>query len=244
MLNKIGALSAYGLLAAILATAPAQAAVVVYSGYDASGSNINNKPNADAARDAYLAATAGVGESFLATFEGAPLGQFPVVDLGHGGTITSVDLSGKPQVIRNALLCQGNLCGYNTTPGGKNYLSLNGGTVTFSFADPIAAFGAFFTGPQFLGLQLTFSDGGQQVVDVPGFFGADFVGFTDFGKSISQVTFNATHDTMAMDDIYFTLAPPAGVGVPEPATWAMMILGFSLVGVTLRRRQGDLTLSV
>ena len=30
-----------------------------------------------------------------------------------------------------------------------------------------------------------------------------------------------------------------GIGVPEPATWAMMIGGFGLVGSALRRRRGD-----
>ena len=30
---------------------------------------------------------------------------------------------------------------------------------------------------------------------------------------------------------------PGGAAVPEPATWAMMILGFGLIGVTARRRR-------
>jgi hypothetical protein len=28
------------------------------------------------------------------------------------------------------------------------------------------------------------------------------------------------------------------VGVPEPATWAMLITGFGLVGASVRRRRG------
>ena len=36
--------------------------------------------------------------------------------------------------------------------------------------------------------------------------------------------------TMYFDDISATLAP-----VPEPATWAMMILGFGAAGAMLRR---------
>lgn len=34
-----------------------------------------------------------------------------------------------------------------------------------------------------------------------------------------------------------TFDPPATDGVPEPATWAMMIAGFGLVGGTMRRRR-------
>ncbi len=40
---------------------------------------------------------------------------------------------------------------------------------------------------------------------------------------------------------------PAGFGfrldsaVPEPATWAMMLFGFALTGITMRRRKGQLT---
>ena len=38
----------------------------------------------------------------------------------------------------------------------------------------------------------------------------------------------------------FVPSPPGGVGaVPEPATWAMMILGFFAVGAALRRRAGQ-----
>ena len=235
MLNKIGALSACGLLAATLAAQPANAAVVVYSGYDATATSNATKPNSDAAHSAFLAAIAGLADTFTTTFEGGPTGQLPSYDMGGGGTMTSSDLSKKAQVIRTAPQCQYALCGGDTTPGGKTYLSLNGGTVKFTFADPIQAFGAYFTGPQLEGLKLTFSDGTSQTIGVPGFFGADFVGFTDFGKSISQVTFDASHDTMAMDDITFSLASVSGV--PEPAAWATMIAGFGLVGATLRGRR-------
>jgi hypothetical protein len=35
----------------------------------------------------------------------------------------------------------------------------------------------------------------------------------------------------------FLLGNAAGGGVPEPATWAMMILGFGMIGAALRRRR-------
>ena len=239
MWNKIGALSACCVLAATLAPAPADAAVVIYSGSDPSASSLSTKPNSDAARAQYVAAVSGLPQTFLATFETGPLGAFSSYNLGGGATMTGVDQGNNQQVVRNQIQCQFSLCGGNTTVGGKTFLGINGGTVTFDFAAPIQAFGAYFTGAQLAGIQLTFNDGSARTVDIPGVFGADFVGFTDFGKSISKVTFNGTHDFMAIDDITFSLATPTGV--PEPATWAMMISGFGLAGAALRRRRQVLT---
>jgi hypothetical protein len=45
-------------------------------------------------------------------------------------------------------------------------------------------------------------------------------------------------DLRAMDVIGYNLA-----SVPEPATWSMMIIGFGGIGVSLRRRQRDCTLT-
>lgn len=42
-------------------------------------------------------------------------------------------------------------------------------------------------------------------------------------------------DGFKLSSITFTAAPPPGV--PEPATWAMLISGFGLAGVAMRRRQ-------
>ncbi len=42
-------------------------------------------------------------------------------------------------------------------------------------------------------------------------------------------------DTVTLDNV--VLAGPAVGAVPEPATWAMLILGFGVVGGTLRRRR-------
>ncbi len=40
-----------------------------------------------------------------------------------------------------------------------------------------------------------------------------------------------------------TDAPPLNGGVPEPATWAMMILGLGGAGAMLRRRRGAAVLA-
>ena len=44
---------------------------------------------------------------------------------------------------------------------------------------------------------------------------------------------NVTGDGVLFDNLTFDVAAP---GVPEPATWAMMMLGFGAMGAALRRR--------
>lgn len=57
-------------------------------------------------------------------------------------------------------------------------------------------------------------------------YGCNRAGFTHNGCGLGEVAFRST-----------ALAPPPPGAVPEPATWAMMILGFGGVGATLRRRR-------
>lgn len=53
----------------------------------------------------------------------------------------------------------------------------------------------------------------------------------DFGGALAtKATFTSSSKAFELDDI-------AGSAVPEPATWAMLIMGMSLVGVSVRRRR-------
>lgn len=68
-------------------------------------------------------------------------------------------------------------------------------------------------------------------------FSAKGVSFAGVGKSIS---FAGVANQIVFDDITFGSAvpgPDTGGGVPEPATWAMMIAGFGMAGAALRRRR-------
>jgi hypothetical protein len=60
--------------------------------------------------------------------------------------------------------------------------------------------------------------------------------FFTFGAadSVNRVVFNTTQPAFEFDNIAAAIS-----GVPEPSTWAMMIMGFGLIGFTLRngRRQ-------
>lgn len=68
-------------------------------------------------------------------------------------------------------------------------------------------------------------------------FSAAGVNFAGVAKSIS---FAGVANQIVFDDVTFGSAipgPDTGGGVPEPATWALMITGFGMAGVALRRRR-------
>ena len=48
-------------------------------------------------------------------------------------------------------------------------------------------------------------------------------------------SFGVPAKDFVIDRVYF--APTADVGVPEPAAWAMMLVGFGGLGAVLRRRR-------
>jgi len=60
-----------------------------------------------------------------------------------------------------------------------------------------------------------------------GFYSIDFVFNTNLNPSKDIV----------IDQVYIIAGNPSVPGVPEPATWAMLITGFGLVGFAARRRQ-------
>ena len=55
--------------------------------------------------------------------------------------------------------------------------------------------------------------------------------YFDFGSDrVNEVVFSSSSNSFEFDNI-------AAGAVPEPATWAMLIVGFGFVGMSLRRRQ-------
>lgn len=53
----------------------------------------------------------------------------------------------------------------------------------------------------------------------------------------------ATPDVIVHEYDGLYVPPPAAPGVPEPATWAMLVLGFGTLGAAMRRRRGSLALA-
>lgn len=54
---------------------------------------------------------------------------------------------------------------------------------------------------------------------------------------IQSVSFSGTSGTVGFDNFEFDTVTPLAAAVPEPANWALMIAGFGLAGVALRRRR-------
>jgi hypothetical protein len=248
--------------ALLLAAAPlpAGAAITTYVGSDLAVSATDPHPNATAAAAAFDAAVPGAG---LITFEGTSSNPIPNL---MGVTLSGVDQFGNDQFIHTAPVDPeaSTEFGFNTTPGGKSYLANDAGTDTFTFSTPIDAFGAYFTGVQVpVRDSIVFSDGTTETILLPN-AGSDpgssklpttvtsFVGFTDPGKQISSVTILAGlnsggSDWIGIDDVRFGNLPPddtgpgsggtgSAPGIPEPASWALMIMGFGGAGAMLRRR--------
>lgn len=193
----------------------AQAAVIVYSGYDeaVTAPGVNTL----AAQSAFISAT---GSLDIIDFE-SPV---PAGVTITGGTVRSTP-PGNAQY-----------WGSNTTTGGAYYLDFY--DVIFNFAAPIDSFGLIMgglQGPNYI--HWTNSSGAQQisVADFSGNGGFSFLGFTDFGESITSVQISSPGDYDGADDIRFGIANAQEV--PEPATWAMMLFGLGFLGGAMRARK-------
>jgi hypothetical protein len=138
------------------------------------------------------------------------------------------------------------LCGFNTTSSGAFFRYVGGGAVTFSFTNPVDAFGFYVNGlqtnlvPQ---QTIVYTDGSNvtQTINMPSSIngGAAFVGFIDYGQLISSVTFNATNDILAFDDLRFGRSandPSNPNSVPEPTISALLGLGLAGIGVARRKK--------
>lgn len=206
----------------MLAT-PVCAATIVQAGDPGVGQG-GATPVTDAAAAAFDAANL---PTFLETFEDAAATGFSFT----GGSITSTPLGGGSSVF-----------GYNTTPGGRFLLELVGGSSIFTFLNPVSSFGFKLTGVQLSNLTVQFNDGSSQNAAIlNNGSGAQFFGASGFTNSVTGFTLNAGNDIIGFDDFRFSSA----AAVPEPATWAMMLLGFGFIGGALRsgKRRQKLTVS-
>ena len=61
----------------------------------------------------------------------------------------------------------------------------------------------------------------------------------NFAGTAYSINFGGTANQTGYDNITFGSATPGGGAVPEPATWAMMLLGFGGIGVAMRRRRKE-----
>ena len=118
-------------------------------------------------------------------------------------------------------------------------------TLAIGFADPIFGFGVDYDlsrGGVTSGLNVSvgFVDGTTQTLNaITMAKAAGFYGFTsDLG--VRSVTFSSgPGESFDLDNLRFGSAL-AIAGVPEPASWALMILGFGGAGMAIRRRRAIL----
>jgi hypothetical protein len=196
--------------------APANAAVISFSGYDAGAGSLAAAPTATAAAASFDGAFSGLS---IIDFESATPG-FSVTGDGF---------------VRNTQRCAAALCGYNTTSGGANFLDVTFNT-TFHFTTAIDTFGAYFTGVQQGNATLTYTDGSTTVLAMPAASlssgGTTFFGFSDAGASITSIAYftGTGGDFVGVDDIRYGSSQ-----VPAPATLALFGLG--LLGFGWSRRK-------
>lgn len=131
--------------------------------------------------------------------------------------------------------------GYNsgTVSQANTAFNIGGRTATFSSGTPFTFNSAYFTGAFSAGTYIAIGQGAQRyemTFDVlntaPTLVTFNWTGL--YSVSIGWISGNSNGRQFVMDDLKINDAIEGAV--PEPSTWAMMMLGFGLVGTAMRRR--------
>ena len=106
------------------------------------------------------------------------------------------------------------------------------GTATYTTSNSITAF-SFDWGTPDTYNTLTFRSGATVVASFTGTgLSAGNYGYTfTTAQDVNNVDFSSTQRAFEIDNVSVT-------AVPEPTTWALLIVGFGMVGVAARRRAG------
>lgn len=136
--------------------------------------------------------------------------------------------------------------GYGNTAGQP--VTIGNPIIEFGFDDGANLDTADFTATQLIVRDLVQTAGGNNSWQMtftsltPGAFGglslvtSSFNPGLTFGLAADTITINWAGGTFQANTDYTAVFDLASGAVPEPATWAMMISGFGLIGATMRRR--------
>jgi hypothetical protein len=182
-------------------------------------------------RDAFAAAAGSVAVETFAGYaapttigSGIDAGKFTVVETHYGlyGGGSQISPGTRPSSIDGTNFLEAVLYDAGATYG--SYL-------TFTFDKPITAFGGNWASGSIntVYLDVLGEQVDQQVGNAGGFFG--FVSDTPFTTLVMRS--RLSNHRASLDNLTFSYTAGA---VPEPASWAMMVGGFGLLGGALRRR--------
>lgn len=164
----------------------------------------------------------------------------------QAGSSVAYTSSGNETVTGDVRLYSSDVGGQAVGPANKtgNFLSiLGGGAYQIAFTSGVSVISFLVGGiDSYNKVTLNFAGGSSQVLDGRAIVGLDPTGAAtnsgetgrvtyDFGSGpqLTSILFSSSQAAFEIDDIV--------AAAPEPATWLMMILGFGLVGGSLRRRR-------
>lgn len=195
------------------------------------------------ARNDFLARLSGVSTE---SFESFAVGSSPeaITFTGSAGTITA-SFSPGTGTVRDS-----STAGRFATDG-ANFFSTSS-IFEANFSTPVAAFGFFGTDVGDFDGQLTVElfrvGGSSSLLTVPNTINAAdssllFFGVIDTANPFTRIRFGNTStgsDTFGFDQLTIGDIGQVTGAVPEPGTWAMLLLGFAFIGGALRSRRDKL----
>jgi hypothetical protein len=220
----------------------AQAAPVTFFGEDGNptGTTPIAHPISDATSASFLSQLTSPGVETFDSFASGATAVAPSFGNGITATLNGGVIVNSPGAGRFAI-------------SSPNFYEADTSTFSINFSGPIAAFGFYGTDIGDFGgvLSLTLTDAGGQTSSliVPASVGSGgaqpengsvlYFGFYDLSDTYTSIAFNNsnTSDVFGFDNFTVGLEAQVNPGVPEPSTWAMMILGFAGIGFMGYRRR-------